>query len=229
MICLGIDTSASTARVAVTSDGEALAAVSAGGEKTHSETLLVTVREALDIAGVSLARLDLVAVGRGPGAWTGVRVGITSARALSYALSLPIVGVSNLDAVAAGVSGYTGRLAVIFDARRGEVCGACFDVDGKGGIVPVGGVFLSAPEDVDRLVGADVALVGNGVVLLPEEDRAKRHVLPDGLGQADAVVICRLAVERYRRAGPDRLADVVPIYVRKSDAEVAREKKEGAG
>lgn len=227
MICLGIDTSSLIVRVAVTRDYQVLADVSGQGPKTHSETLLPAVQESLDSAGVSLAAVDLIAVGRGPGAWTGLRVGITTAKSLAYALSIPIVGLSTLEAVAAGVTGFAGKLAVIVDARRGEVCGASFDVDGRGEIRPEGGVFLSAPEGLDRFVEEDRALVGNGVVLLPEKDRSKRYILPEVLGQVDAVVICRLAVERYRHEGPDNLSGVVPIYVRKSDAEAAQEKKEG--
>jgi tRNA threonylcarbamoyladenosine biosynthesis protein TsaB len=227
MICLGIDTSSLIVRVAVTRDHQVLADVSGEGPRTHSETLLAAVQESLDTAGVSLSAVDLIAVGRGPGAWTGLRVGIATAKSLAYALSIPIVGISTLEAVAAGVTGFAGKLAVIVDARRGEVCGASFDVDGRGGIEPEGGVFLSAPEGLDRFVGGDRALVGNGVVLLAEKDRANRYILPEVLGQVDAAVICRLAEKRYRREGPDSLSDVVPIYVRKSDAEVAQEKKEG--
>jgi len=226
MICLGIDTSTPIVRVALTKDGDALQSSSGQSGKTHSETLLVAVREATDRAGVSLSSVDLIAVGCGPGAWTGLRVGITTAKALAYALSLPIVGVSTFEAVAAGLKGYCGDVVVVLDARRGEICGARFVVDGLGGAEPGGAFFVCMPDDLDRFAGRDSALVGNGVPLVPEGLRAGRRVLPAQCGEPDAAVICGLATARYRLQGPDSLPDVAPIYVRRSDAELAAEKKD---
>jgi tRNA threonylcarbamoyladenosine biosynthesis protein TsaB len=228
MICLGIDTSGSRVRVAVTRDHEALGARTTPDAKTHSETLLVALSESLEEAGVSLGSVELIAVGRGPGAWTGLRVGITTAKSLAYALGVPLVGVSGLDAIAAGVTGYKGKLAVIVDARRNEVCGARFTVDGRGGIEIEGGIFVAAPEDLDRFVSTDRVLVGNGVPLLAERDRSRWRALPEAFGRPDAVTVCRLGLMRYLKDGPDRIEEVVPIYVRKSDAEIGLEKKEGS-
>ena len=229
MICLGIDTSGAIARAAVMRDGQIPTALSADGTKNHSETLLAALQEVLERAGESLGSVGLVAVGLGPGTWTGLRVGITTAKALAYALAVPVIGISTLDAIAAGVADYTGRLAVIVDARRREVYGRSYDVDGKGAITARGEIFVVPPGSLGRFVDADCALVGNGIDLLVEQDRQKRHILSRRFGEVDAGVICRLAVGRYRHGGPDSLCDVMPIYVRKSDAEVAREKKEGCG
>jgi tRNA threonylcarbamoyladenosine biosynthesis protein TsaB len=226
MICLGIDTSSMVARVAVAGEGGVTARLTTETGKNHSETLLGAVREVLKTAGIPIAGIDLVAVGLGPGTWTGLRVGITTAKAIAYALCAPIIGVSTLDATAAGVTGYTGRLAVIVDARRHEVCGRRYDIDGGGGVSAEGDVFVTTPERLDRFVGPEYALVGNGVGLLPETGRIKRPVLSDTFGEVDAGTICRLAIERYHRQGPDNPRDVKPVYVRKSDAETAREKKE---
>ena len=227
MICLGIDTSSAMARVAVTRDTAVTARCSTERGKTHSETLLSAIRDSLETAGISFNSVELVAVGLGPGSWTGLRVGITTAKTIAYALSIPIVGVSTLDATAAGVTGYAGKLAVILDARRHEVCGRTYDVDGTGNIAADGDIFVVAPGDLGRLVAGDRAIVGNGVPLLPEGERAGRRVLPDTFAEVDAGTICRLAVERFRRHGPDVSRDIAPIYVRKSDAETAREKKDG--
>jgi tRNA threonylcarbamoyladenosine biosynthesis protein TsaB len=227
MICLGIDTSGLVARVAVAGGGGVTARMTTEPGKTHSETLLAAVRGVLDTAGIPIASVGLVAVGLGPGAWTGLRVGITTAKAFAYGLGVPIVGISTLDATAAGVTGYTGALAVIVDARRHEIYGRRYTADGKGGIAADGDFFVTPPGDLDRFVGPEYALVGNGVGLLPEGGRVTRRVLPEEFGEVDPGTICRLAVERYGLQGPDIPRDVGPIYVRKSDAETAREKKEG--
>ncbi len=229
MICLGIDTSGAIARVAVMADGGTPVTLAADGGKTHSETLPAALRAVLDAAGQSFASVGLIAVGLGPGTWTGLRVGITTAKALAYALGVPIVGVPTIDAIAAGVTDYAGGLAVITDARRREVYGRCYDVDGKGGISPRGDIFVAPPHSLFGLVGTDCALVGGGITLLSEQDRGGRHILLARFADVDAGVICRLAVERYRDGNIDDPADVAPIYIRKSDAETAREKKEENG
>lgn len=226
MICLGIDTSGPVAHVAAATDEGVLARLATDTGKNHSETLLPAIRDVLATAGVSLRSVGLVAVGVGPGTWTGLRVGITTARSLAYTLGVPVIGIPTLDATAAGVSGYAGGLAVIVDARRSEVYGRCYDVDGSGGCAARGDIFVTPPERLGRFVGAEDALAGNGVGLLPENERAKRHLFPESVGVVDAGVICRLALDRYRRQGADGPGAVAPIYVRKSDAEVAREKKE---
>jgi tRNA threonylcarbamoyladenosine biosynthesis protein TsaB len=226
MICLGIDTSGAIARVAVMRDGTVVAGLSADSEKTHSEILLTSICKVLDEAQTTLASIALIAAGLGPGTWTGLRVGITTAKALAYALEVGIIGISTLDAIAAGVTDYAGGLAVIVDARRHEIYGRSYVVDGKGGIAAGGDIFVAPPGSLSRFVGADYALIGNGTALLSEEDRGKRHILSARFFDVDAGVICRLATERYRSVGPDSPRDVTPIYVRKSDAEAAREKKE---
>jgi tRNA threonylcarbamoyladenosine biosynthesis protein TsaB len=226
MICLGMDTSGNRAHVAVVDGARTLCARSSDPTKTHSETLLIVTRDVLGDAGIEPCDVGLVAVGLGPGAWTGLRMGVTTAKALAYALGVPIVGISGLEAIAAGVGGYSGRLVVVVDARRGELCGAVFEVDGKGGVRGDGRVFTFPPGDAGRIVSEVPALTGNGIRLLADELVAGRRVFSGEDGQPDAAVLCRLAVTRFEERGGDDPAAVVPIYVRRSDAEINREKKE---
>ncbi len=226
MICLGIDTSQKRAAVALTANGKTLALRASEGSKTHSETLLVMIRDALTEAGISIGDVGLIAVGIGPGAWTGLRMGATTAKSLAYALTIPIVGVSSLEAIAAGAAHEKGRLAVVIDARRGEVYGAIFEVDGAGVVRSRGSIFLASPENIGSFVGGDCSLVGGGTALLPEEILRERRVLPQEYGDVDASAVCRLGAARFGKQGGDEPASIVPIYVRKSDAETNLEKKE---
>jgi tRNA threonylcarbamoyladenosine biosynthesis protein TsaB len=226
MICLGLDTSGKRAEVAVVDGARALCSRSSDPTKTHSETLLVITRDALNDAGIVPRDVDLVAVGLGPGAWTGLRMGVTTAKALAFALGVPIVGISSLEAIAAGVEGYSGRLLVVADARRGELCGAFFEIDGRGGVRGDGRVFTFSPADTGRIVSEDLALAGNGISLLPEGLLGGRRVFPERDGEPHAVVLCKLAIARFEERGGDDPAAVLPIYVRRSDAEINREKKE---
>ena len=226
MICLGIDTSQKRAAVALTADGETLASRASQGPKTHSETLLVIMSDVLGEARISIEDVGLIAVGLGPGAWTGLRTGVTTAKSLAYALSIPIVGIVSLEAIAAGAAQEKGRLAVVIDARRGEVYCAIFETDGDGNVRGLGNIFTASPERIGSLVPGDCTLVGGGTLLLPEEILHERRVLSEEFGDIDASVLCRLGAERFGRQGGDEPASIVPIYVRKSDAEMNWEKKE---
>lgn len=100
MLVLAIDTSLDACSVALVRDGEALASVSAAMQRGQAERLAPMTRDVLAEAGVAFASLDRVVVTTGPGSFTGVRVGLSFARALALALSIPCVGVSTLEALA---------------------------------------------------------------------------------------------------------------------------------
>jgi len=226
MICLGLDTSGKRAHLAVVDGSGTLVVRSSDPSRKHSETLLAILREALGEAEMTPRDINLIAVGLGPGAWTGLRMGITTAKALAYALRLPIVGISSLETVAAGVEGFVGRLLVVVDARRGEAYGEIFEIDRGGDVRGNGVVFTFSPGEAHRVIPSDCALVGDGVSLFSDEFLAERRVLSGRYENPDAAVLCRRAIARFEERGGDRSHEVVPIYVRRSDAEINREKKE---
>ena len=129
---LGFDTSTAASSAAVLrDDGEVFERVPdvqrLGRPPGHTAELLPAVREVMERAGVGFGDLDAIAVGRGPGAFTGLRIGIATARALAKANDLPLRGVSSLAALAAGMP--AGPRLPLIDAKRGEVYAALFDDD----------------------------------------------------------------------------------------------------
>ncbi|MBI1355228.1 MAG: tRNA (adenosine(37)-N6)-threonylcarbamoyltransferase complex dimerization subunit type 1 TsaB [Acidobacteria bacterium] len=132
MKTLGIDTTARRGGVAVVVDGATAASRSAEAPKGFGELLYPLIEETLAAAGVRLGEIDLFAAASGPGSFTGVRVGLTAAKALGEALRKPVAGVSNLEALAFAalrMSGAGRPCAVVLDARRGEVYGAVYGED----------------------------------------------------------------------------------------------------
>ena len=127
MRVLGIDTTARHGGVAVTEGGSILAARQVEAPKGFGDVIYSLVEEALTEAGLRLDQIDLFAAASGPGSFTGVRVGLTAAKALGEALGRPVVGVSNLEALAAAAN--VRHCAVVFDARRQEVYGAVYGED----------------------------------------------------------------------------------------------------
>jgi tRNA threonylcarbamoyladenosine biosynthesis protein TsaB len=216
---LGIDTStAASAACVVRADGEAFEIVPAVEELTfapaHSRDLLARVAQALERSGLGFAELDAVAVGTGPGTFTGLRVGIATARALAKAHALELRPVSSLEALAQGI--YADARLPLIDARRAELFAALYDAAGHQLVEP----FAAAPEAVlerVRTSAANPLAAGDGSLRFRElleaagvrvaEDGSEMHVVR-------ALHVCRLA------AGAEPVAPeaVLPTYLRAPDA-----------
>ena len=218
MTTLGFDTAtAATAVCLLRSGGEAFEHVPATDELTtrpmHGSELLPRVHELLERAGAGFGDLERIAVGVGPGTFTGLRVGIATARALAHAHELPVHPVSSLAALAEGIDAPL-RLALI-DARRGELFSALHGPDRV-----VWEPAVSAPEELAERVresAVNPVAAGDGSVRFREVlEAAGIRVEPDG-SQAHAVRalhVCRLAAATQ----PVPPAAVLPEYLRAPDA-----------
>ena len=225
MIVVGIDTSTPRTSVAIGSDLEVLASVSIAG-KTRQESVTPALKQLLAWSDLDLDRVGGIAVGIGPGLFTGLRVGVETAKTLAQVLGVPIVGIASLDALAYAVR-YTSRgIAVVVDARRGEVFAAVYRAV-PGGVVRETGYLVMKP---DHLVAellpmpGEVLCVGNGAILYRrqiEELGSRVEFASPAVAHPDAAALVELAVPRFLREEHDRLFDVVPMYIRKSDAEIA--------
>jgi tRNA threonylcarbamoyladenosine biosynthesis protein TsaB len=183
-----------------------------GSRGDHAARLLPLVEQALAKAGVEWADVDRLAVGVGPGGFTGLRIGIATARALAQANGLPLVPVGSLAALAAGAGG---TVAAVLDARRGEVFAGVWE-SGRELMAPAA---LAPAELARRLaaLGAPVQAVGDGAVRFrPELERAGVDVPADGssVHRISAAPLCRLGAVG-EPAERDRL---LPDYRREPDA-----------
>jgi tRNA threonylcarbamoyladenosine biosynthesis protein TsaB len=240
---LGFDTATSATAVALrTGEGstsEARDDPAAGAHPGHATRLLSMARELLDGAGVSWEEIDRIAVGVGPGTFTGLRVGAATARGLAQSLSVELVGVSSLralavPALATGGPPRAGVLAVI-DARRGEAFAAPYGCSAAGALVELRSPRPYAPGELAGLL-AEVSgqspgdpqatrpwlAVGDGAIRYREELAGVAEI-PAGdsrLHLVTAAAICELAAA----ADPgDANAGVLPDYRRRPDAEIALE------
>jgi tRNA threonylcarbamoyladenosine biosynthesis protein TsaB len=224
---LGVDTATADTAVAVLRDGEVVdqRTVAAGedGRPRHAATLLAEIEAAVEAAG-GWSAIGRIGVGAGPGTFTGVRIGVSTVRALAQGRGLGVVAVESPAALARGIegAGERNRLALI-DARRGELFGALHAADGRA----LWKSFVATPEGlcerVDELGDSPVAagdgslrfrqqLEAAGVTVLPEHDPAHRMAARN---------ICALA-----DGAPTQAAELIkPIYLRRPDAEVWRERQ----
>lgn len=241
MIMLGFDTATLSTTVGLRlADGSTLQArddPGPGEHPGHATRLLAMTGELLAGAGVAWRALDRIAVGLGPGRFTGLRVGVATARGLAQSLSLELVGVSTLQALAegaakGGVQEHEGVLAVI-DARRGEAFAAAYSASGDGSTVELALSRALRPEDLKSAVeqaeglrggrGKPWLAVGDGAVRFREHlEIAGVAVAADSspLHLVDAEAVCDIGA----RAQPvARYEQIVPDYRRRPDAEIARE------
>ena len=220
---LGIDTSTAELTVALVAGDAVLGERAAGpdprGRPRHATQLLPVVEEVLADGG-GWSALSGIAVGVGPGTFTGLRIGVATARALAQARGLPVAGVSSLAALAAGVAaGDRPRLGVT-DAKRGEAFAALYDASGS----ELWSASVSPPEALAARV-ADLSIapvaVGDGSVRFRDQLTAAGAVIPaddDPAHRLRARHVCRLA-DRFT----DEL-DIEPNYLRRPDAELWRER-----
>ena len=225
MIVLGIDTSTSHTSVALGADHEILAAVQFVGPRKQDH-VISAVDRLLGWTGVGLSSLGGVAVGLGPGLYTGLRVGVQAGKSLAQVLRVPIVGLSSLDVLAFGVR-YTRRLiGAVLDAKRGEVFFATYR-SVPGGVLREGEFRVGRPETLAAELEAlreDVLLVGNGAILYRHElerPGVRAEFAAAALAHPWASALVELAAPRFVREETDRLVDVMPLYLRKTDAEIA--------
>ena len=147
---LAIDTSAGTSVAVVDRDAGILSEASEADTRRHAEVIGTLIRTALDVAGIAVTDLSGVAVGMGPGPFTGLRVGIAAARAFALGIGRPVVPVVSHDAVAFGLAE---PVLVVTDARRREVYWSTFSgTDAEGLPIRAAGPGLSAPDDLARVV-----------------------------------------------------------------------------
>lgn len=229
MILLAFDTAQGALSAAV-SDGEGgHAAFFEERTRGHAEALMPLVEKVLAEAGLGFADLDALAVTVGPGTFTGLRVGLAAARGLALARSLPLVGVTTLEAVAAPAGAKAGEVTLaLFDARRDEVYMQAFEGDLVALTPPL---LVSLDEAEARLPAGNLLLVGTGAPLLAErlERNGRPFRLSSARPQPDATALLRIARKRIAAQGLEAFCVAPePLYIRAPDAKLPGGRDPGA-
>ncbi|MEW6321784.1 MAG: tRNA (adenosine(37)-N6)-threonylcarbamoyltransferase complex dimerization subunit type 1 TsaB [Acidobacteriota bacterium] len=228
MVILALDTTTRSGSAAVVRDDAVAAAFAGDGDRTHGERLPGELAAALDAAGLGLAEVDLLAVAIGPGAFTGLRIGLAAIQGLALALDKPVVGISALEALAVAAAdargGVRGPLGAWMDAARGEIFAALFDVAG-GAAVERRPASVGAPEAVleawASALPPGACFAGDGALRYRQLIEAAGHTVLASVPLL-APVIARLAARQATAgfAGPPHA--LRPLYVRRPDAERSR-------
>jgi tRNA threonylcarbamoyladenosine biosynthesis protein TsaB len=232
VLILSLDTTTAAGSAAVLRGGALLSEIAGDAGLTHGQRLPADLQRVLGVAGVGIDEIELFAVAAGPGSFTGLRVGIATIQGLAFARDRRVFAASALDALAraavpdAPASPSDRAVGVWMDAQRGEVFAQLFAADGRTSRAPA---QSATPERVldswrDAAAGAAVTFIGDGAVRYRDAIAASagpsaRIVEPPPL----AAIVGRMAAADPGRAV--RPHAVMPIYIRKPDAELARDRR----
>lgn len=225
-LILSLETATGCGSVSLTRGGlsgfRLLAECTIQQEITHSRRLLGSVSWVLEAAGVKWIDLDAIAVSRGPGSFTGLRIGMAAAKSFAMVTSKPLIGVGTLDALALTSPMGPGLICCLLDARKQEVYAAFYRLGKDGLPAQLSPPAVLPPARLLNEVAEPVLLVGPGAMVYKELWAGRKEVtfLPDHLAQPSARHVGLLAAHRLAAGTVLEPALAAPLYVRASEAEI---------
>ena len=232
MRILAMDSSSLVASVAVLEDDVLMAEYTMNYKKTHSQTLLPMIDEVVKMTELDLQTIDAIAISKGPGSFTGLRIGSATAKGLGLALDKPIVAVPTVDAMAYNLWGSADIIVPIMDARRNQVYTGIYTFEGKHMQVLREQCAIAIEELLADLNerGRKVIFLGDGVPVFKEKIEEGLTVpyefAPAHMNRQRAGAVGALA-ELYYEKGMTETADVhKPDYLRLSQAERERQERQ---
>jgi tRNA threonylcarbamoyladenosine biosynthesis protein TsaB len=223
---LAIETSTPACSAALWVDGDVLERY-ALAPRQHAVLMLPMIESLLLEAGITVAQLDAIAFGRGPGSFTGVRIAASVVQGIAFAADLPVVPVSTLAVLALGGMRATDARQVMaaLDARKGEVYWGCYTESADGTVSLQGSECVCAPADIPCPEGSDWVGAGSGWEAYGESLMQRAggqiiRVLPDF--EPHAADVARLGYHDYRQGSMVSAAAAVPVYLRNNVAQVKK-------
>lgn len=219
MKILGLETSSDLEGVALLADYKILANCQLRVRADHSQKLLSLIDWSLLQAGLEIKDVDCLAVSLGPGSFTGLRIGLATAKGICLAQGLPLLGIPTLDGLAFGCSLSSFPICPILDARRGEVYTALYRRE-KGSLERKSPWLVLGVKELANYIDEKTNFFGDGARVykmeLKKELGEKAIFAPEEWGEPSAVNIARLAEERFGVEGFADLDQIEPLYLRRS-------------
>lgn len=224
MKLLAIETTTPAGSLAFLNDGNVVTHWPLPTDKRSAATLAPELKRALEVIGWGPKDIQLVAVSIGPGSFTGVRIGLVTAKVFAYAIGARVIGVNSLDAVAENVPESYSPLVVIADAQRGEITAKAFARDAAGGWQATQQLPLVRPEECLSKFSFNqpVWFAGPGLHKYREILGGQTRFVPEDLWNPTAVGVAKLAWKRFLQGESDDIWTLKPIYYRPSYAEEKR-------
>jgi len=234
MKLLAIDSSGLVATVAVVEEGQMLAEYTVNYKKTHSQTLVPMLNEITQMIELDLSTIDAIAVAKGPGSFTGLRIGSATAKGLGLALGKPIIAVPTVDALSYNAWGSDMLVCPLMDARREQVYTGVYAFENGTHHIIKEQCAIAVEELCRELnaLGRKVLFLGDGVPVYREKLAAMLTVpyelAPAHMARQRAGALGVLAMDYLKDGKTETAAEHKPDYLRLSQAERERAQKQGA-
>ena len=223
MKILAVDTATKSCSVAIIEGGSLSAEITILKDQTHSKHLMELIDSGLGMSGLNAADLDGLAVTAGPGSFTGLRIGISTIKGIAHALDKPVVGLSSLEVLAWQCADRSCLICSMLDARKSEVYWATYryadDILTRQSPENVG-----APEAAVQEIKEPCVFIGSGAQLYRQGLSAAlgdlAHFAPENQNIIRGSSVAFLSMERFETRDSVEAADLVPHYIRRSDAEL---------
>lgn len=224
MIILAVDTSTPTGSVAVLNGDTVLAEVAVTSQETHAKRLVSAIDAILGMTGQTVADCDGFAVTTGPGSFTGLRIGISTAKGLGFASRKPVAGVSTLDALAYQFPSFPHLICPILDARKGQIYTALYRSTGHMKWKRVTEDCAVEPGEWLKRVADPCLFVGDGTSvyarLITKTLGNLAYFAPAYMNRVRASVVGYIGMKQILDGRTTDVERLVPHYIRKSDAEI---------
>jgi tRNA threonylcarbamoyladenosine biosynthesis protein TsaB len=229
LITLAIDASGQYCSAAITKGWTLAGEQVISGTKNHSELILLIIDELVNSTGIALSDIDIVAVTKGPGSFTGVRTGISTAQGLAFSLDKILVGVSTLEVLAVQSGIDSGYVCPMIDARKKQVYTCLYKFSGSNVMNKEMGDTVISPEKWLTDLPAQASFIGDGAGTYSSNiegitDRDYR-VLPEFMGIIRAGSVAFSSLRSYLNYQRNDLESIVPEYIRSPDAVVGKKRK----
>lgn len=234
MKILAVDTSSGVASVALTDDEKLKGEFVLYHKKTHSQMLMPAIEKLLKICQTDICDIDLFAAAAGPGSFTGLRIGIATIKALAHATNKPVAGVSTLKAMAYNLAYCSTLIAPIMDARRSQVYSGIYRWEGTNLSTVAKPQALAIERLLDMLLehGGQVVFIGDGVPvhkdIIVNKLGERALFAPVNANMQKASCVAALARYEASKGNVCRYNELLPVYLRKSQAEREYEEKQQA-
>ncbi len=230
MIILACDSSAKPCSVAVLDDEKLIYQCFLNNKLTHSETLMPMIENALFLSGYDLSKVDLLAVSKGPGSFTGVRIGVSAVKGIAMGRKIPCVGVSTLKAMAYNHKNCGKIICCVMDARRNQVYNGIFEFNqGKLEIISDDrAVSIEQLKEEIINLKKDVILVGDGADLCYNNMKELKNVCTadENIKYQTGYGVALCGKNLFEEGKYDDFRTLVPGYLRKSQAQRELEEKQ---
>lgn len=222
MKILSIDTSSNLCSVALLEDNQTIQELVIDNDKTHSQNLMPLIQNLFVKSNIGLPEINLIACNKGPGSFTGIRIGIATAKAIAEVSNIPVIGISSLDCLAYNVPNATGAICSLIDANNNQVYCAIFDKNYN-----LISEYLA--DDISNIISIlgnynDITFVGTGSInykdtLIANYPNAKFSTN----NNQHSSNVGKCAFEKYKTGYTENADTVLPMYLRKSQAERMKE------